>query len=197
MPYDFFSFLPETAREQCATLLSERNVAVKVVRQRKTKHGDFRVQSGNIVGITLNAMENPYRFLLTFLHELAHYDVFFRAKSLRKPHGQEWKSTFQELTVPFLTPHFFPESLLFFLKKHMKNPRATFAADPKLMLALREFDPLNDKKCIFELEQDAVFYTDAGQIFRKGPKRRTRFLCTCLETKKQYLFPAFVEVKPE
>lgn len=197
MQFDFYSFLPEEARDQCAALIEERNVRVKVVRQRKTKHGDFRVQSGNVMWITLNAMANPYRFLLTFLHELAHYDVFSTYKMRKKPHGVEWKAAFFELTKPFLTSHYFAESLLTPLKKHMQNPRATFAADPNLMEALRSFDPPNDKKCIFELEQNAVFHTEDGRIFRKGAKRRTRYLCTCLQTKKQYLFPPFVEVKAE
>ena len=197
MQFDFYSFLPEAAREQCAALIDERNVRIKVVRQRKTKHGDFRVHDRQVVGITLNAMDNPYRFLLTFLHELAHYDVFMCHSSRKKPHGTEWKSTFQSITSPFLTTDYFPEPLLTTLKKHMENPRATFSADPKLMQALRSFDSPNDKKCIFELEQNTVFRTEDGRVFQKGAKRRTRFLCTCLHTKKQYLFPPFVEVNPE
>ncbi|MGB1080388.1 MAG: hypothetical protein ACPGYI_03430 [Flavobacteriaceae bacterium] len=76
----------------------------------------------------------------------------------------------------------------------MKKPRATFSADTNLVLALREYDPPNNKKCIFELEQGALFSVSDGRIFQKGTKRRTRFLCTCTQTKKQYLFPPFVEV---
>lgn len=194
MAADFYSFLPKPAQQPCTDLIAQHNVQIRVVRQRKTKHGDFRVFPGKPVTITLNAMENPYRFLLTFLHEWAHFKVFFNHRRRQKPHGNVWQETFREITTPFLTTDFFPENLLNPLKKHMQKPKATFAADNTLMLALRQFDPPTDKKCIFELEQDALFQTEDGRIFQKGVKRRTRFLCRCTQTKRQYLFPPFVEV---
>ncbi len=197
MGFDFYSFLTEAARQPCAKLIGANNVNIKVVRERKTKHGDFRVLPGKPVTITLNAMENPYRFLLTFLHEWAHYIVFSNYRKRQKPHGEIWQMTFQQVTTPFLSSDFFPESLLKYLKTHMQKPKATFSADALLMQSLREYDPPTNKKCIFELEQDAFFSLENGRIFRKGTKRRTRFLCTCTQTNRQYLFPPFVEVNQE
>ena len=196
MSSDFYSYLPERAIAKCASLIAGHNVVIHVVRNRKTKHGDFRVQPKRPVSITINAMENPYRFLLTFLHEWAHYKVFTSYTFRKKPHGKEWKSTFQQMVAPFLEGDIFPESLLIPLKKHMQNARATFAADANLSMALRAFDPPNNKKCIFELEQGALFNAQDGRVFSKDAKRRTRFVCTCVKTKKQYLFPPFVEVSP-
>lgn len=194
MHAEFYSFLPEAAKEKCAALVGESNVLIKVVRKRKTKHGDFRAQFGKPVTITLNAMENPYRFLLTFLHEWAHYQVFSTHKSRQKPHGPVWQRIFKEVALPFLTPTYFPNELLAPLINYMKKPKATFSTDAELVLAFREFDPPNDKKCIFELEQGVLFRAEDGRVFKKGPKRRTRFLCVCTQTKKRYLFPSFIEV---
>ena len=196
MSSDFYSYLPERAITKCAALLEGHKVLIRVVRNRKTKHGDFRVQPKRPVSITINAMENPYRFLLTFLHEWAHYKVFSSYTFRKKPHGKEWKSIFQQMVAPFLEGEIFPESLLIPLKAHMQNVKATFAADANLTIALREFDPTNNKKCIFELEQGALFNAQDGRVFSKDAKRRTRFVCTCVKTKKQYLFPPFVEVSP-
>ncbi len=196
MSSDFYSYLPERAIAKCASLIAGHKVVIHVVRNRKTKHGDFRVQPKRPVSITINAMENPYRFLLTFLHEWAHYKVFTSYTFRKKPHGKEWKSAFQQMVAPFLEGDIFPESLLIPLKKHMQNARATFAADANLSMALRAFDPPNNKKCIFELEQGALFNAQDGRVFSKDAKRRTRFVCTCVKTKKQYLFPLFVEVSP-
>ena len=196
MSSDFYSYLPERAIAKCASLIAGHKVVIHVVRTRKTKHGDFRVQPKRPVSITINAMENPYRFLLTFLHEWAHYKVFTSYTFRKKPHGKEWKSAFQQMVAPFLEGDIFPESLLIPLKKHMQNARATFAADANLSMALRAFDPPNNKKCIFELEQGALFNAQDGRVFSKDAKRRTRFVCTCVKTKKQYLFPLFVEVSP-
>ena len=96
MPSDFYSYLPESAISKCAALVDAHKVVIHVVRNRKTKHGDFRVQSKGNVSITINAMENPYRFLLTFLHEWAHYKVFSSYVFRKKPHGKEWKLAFQK-----------------------------------------------------------------------------------------------------
>ena len=196
MPADFYSYLPESAISKCAALVDGHKVVIYVVRNRKTKHGDFRVQSKGHVSITINAMENPYRFLLTFLHEWAHYKVISSYIFRKKPHGKEWKSAFQKTVDPFLEGEIFPESLSIPLKKHIQNAKATFAADANLTMALREFDPPNNKKCIFELQQGTLFNTQDGRVFSKDAKRRTRFVCTCVKTKKQYLFPSFVEVSP-
>jgi hypothetical protein len=114
----------------------------------------------------------------------------------KKPHGKEWKSAFQKIVEPFLETEIFPQPLLTPLKKHMQNAKATFATDANLTMALREFDPPNNKKCIFELKQGTLFNTQEGRVFSKDAKRRTRFVCTCIKTKKQYLFPPFVEVSP-
>ena len=196
MSSDFYSYLPQRAIAKCASLIAGHKVVIHVVRNRKTKHGDFRVQPKRSASITINAMENPYRFLLTFLHEWAHYKVFTFYTIRKKPHGKEWKSAYQQMVTPFLEGDIFPESLLIPLKKHMQNARATFDADANLSMALREFDPPNNKKCIFELEQGALFNAQDGRVFSKNAKRRTRFVCTCVKTKKQYLFPPFVEVSP-
>lgn len=194
MVADFYSFLPDSAKQPCADMTAKHNVQIKVVRQRKTKHGDFRAFPDKPITITLNAMENPYRFLLTFLHEWAHFVVFFTYKRRQKPHGSIWQNTFREITSPFLTTDFFPETVLVSLRNHMQKPKATFSADSALMLALRKFDLPTNKKCIFELDQGAFFETEDGRIFLKGSKRRKRFLCICKQTQKQYLFPPFVEV---
>lgn len=194
MHADFYSLLPQAAQEKCAILLASNKVLIKVVRQRKTKHGDFRVQRGKPVTITLNAMDNPYRFLLTFLHEWAHFQVFSTFRFRKKPHGETWQNMFQATVAPFLSEDYFPIDILKPLQKHMQKPKATFAPDKELMLALKKFDLPNAKKCVFEVEEGSLFQVDDGRIFRKGVKRRTRFLCTCVQSKKNYLFHPFIEV---
>ena len=66
MSSDFYLYLPETAIAKCAVLVAGHKVVIHVVRDRKTKHGDFRVQPKKPVLITINAMENPYRFYSLF-----------------------------------------------------------------------------------------------------------------------------------
>ena len=168
---NFYSYLPERASAKCASLVKGHNVMIRVVRNRKTKHGDFRVKPKGKVSITINAIKNPYLFLLTFLHEWGHYNVFSSYAFRKKPHGKEWKSAFQQLVYLFLGDDIFPHHLSIPLRKHMLNPKATFAADLNLTMALREFDPPNNKKCIFELDQGTIFNVQDGRVFSKDFKQ--------------------------
>lgn len=94
----------------------------------------------------------------------------------------------------FFQDQIFPEDLLGVLAKHMKNPKATLDADPPLTLALKRYDPANDKSFIFELETGTRFQANNGKIYELGQLRRTRYACVELATKRTYLFAAHSEV---
>ena len=69
------SFIPEEAKEKTVQLLEQSKIEIKIMRKRKTKHGDFRINSKGETLITLNATENPYQFLITLIHEMAHLSL--------------------------------------------------------------------------------------------------------------------------
>ena len=97
--------------------------------------------------------------------------------------------------LPFLQDQIFPENLLGLLAKHMKNPKATLDADPQLAIALKQYDPANDKNFIFELETGTRFQASNGEIYELGHLRRKRYACIELATKRTYLFAAHSEVQ--
>ena len=66
-------FIPIAAQKEVELLLKNQPVVVKVVKKRKTKHGDFRKLASGKTQITINESENPFRFLITLLHEIAHH----------------------------------------------------------------------------------------------------------------------------
>ena len=68
-------FLPKNAKRQVNELLIVRDVIIKISKKRNTKHGDFVKKPNGTFQITINKTSNSYRFLITLLHELAHYDV--------------------------------------------------------------------------------------------------------------------------
>ena len=188
-------FIPPAASEQVATLLSHDNLAVKIKRERKTRHGDYRRLPNGKHQITINSNLNTYRFLLTLIHEIAHFEAYQSYGKLIKPHGSEWKSVFQHLMLPFLRPEVFPNEVLPLLAAHFKNPKASSDSDPVLALKLKQYDPPNGKTFIFEVPEGTVFKLYNGKIFRKGPKRRTRFECTNLATGRLYVFNPNAEVE--
>ena len=61
-------------------------------------------------------------------------------------------NNFKNANAAISQDQIFPENLLGLLAKHMKNLKATLDADPQLAIALKHYDPANDKNFIFELE---------------------------------------------
>ena len=187
--------LPSESVSLCKDIISQYNVEVKIVKARTTRHGDYRKKLNGEHLITINTTENPYRFLITLIHELAHLKVYASVRKKVAPHGCQWKLAFKTLMLPFLHPSIFPNPLLSILAAHLKNPKASTDSDFKLVMALKAFDPPTNKNLIFELDEGADFINSNGKIFRKGKLRRKRFLCVEIKTGKQYLFSPHAEVK--
>lgn len=186
------NYLPEASLSYVNDLIQTGTCHLKIVAKRKTRHGDFRILPNGQAQITVNAEENPYRFLITLIHEYAHYLVYNETKRA-KPHGQIWKRHFQRTMLPLLHPGVFPDSILSPLANHMKNPRASSDRDLELSLALRKHDQNADKSLIFELPLASKFsYND--RVFIKGEKKRKRFECTEVLTHKRYVFHPHAEV---
>lgn len=190
------SLIPESSKYQIEKLLQTSNVAIKITKKRITKHGDFRRYTNGTSLITVNNTSNPYRFLITLLHELAHFKVSQLYRYRVKPHGLEWKSIYREILIPFLNPDIFPEPICRLLANHMKNPKASTDRDFKLIIALRQFDPSSSKTLIYQLKDGKHFTLENDRVFIKLKKRRIRFECREKSTGKIYLFSPQSEVKP-
>ena len=159
-----------------------------------TRHGDYRKMPNGQHQITVNGNLNPYRFLITLIHEIAHLVAFNKYGRAIKPHGKEWKQTFQMLMLPYIRPEVFPNRLLPLLAIHFKNPKASSDTDTKLSLALKQYDPPNDKNFIFEIPAGGLFRLYNGKIFKRGKKRVKRYECLEISTGKKYLFNPNAEV---
>ncbi len=192
-------YLPEHAVEPIFELIVANEVHLKIVNERMTRHGDYRKGPTGKHEITVNSSLNKYKFLMTLVHEIAHLVAFKKFGRNIKPHGNEWKYTFQQLMVPFIRPEIFPMQLLPLLARHFRNPSASSDTDATLSLALKQFDAQNDKNYIFEIPYGSVFRIYNGKIFRKGAQRTKRFECVELQTGKIYLFNpnAEVEILPQ
>ncbi|MEN8798367.1 MAG: SprT-like domain-containing protein [Flavobacteriaceae bacterium] len=189
------SYLPKAAVPLCEELLAFLEVEVKVVNIRTTRHGDNRKLSNGRHLITLNATKNPYRFLMTCIHEIAHLMAFSKYGRRIKPHGKEWKTTFQHLMLPFLKPDIFPAELLPLLAHHLKNPKASSTTDSRLALAFRGYDPPSDAVPVMEIPQGGVFKMYNGRRFKRGDKRVKRIECVEISTGRLYLFQPNAEVE--
>ncbi len=193
----FSKHLPPAAIPFCVKIWKDQPFHFKITSSRKTKLGDFRYRKDQkLQTITLNSDLNQFQFLLTFIHEVAHLHAFQKFGFTINPHGREWKSTFQEIMFPFLKEDFFPLDILIPLKKHMRNPKASSAADLFLMKEMSKYD-LNNKAL------DQVFLSDlkpgtrfliSGRKFEKAETRRTRVVCIEITSGKKFLIALMAKV---
>lgn len=188
-------YIPEHAVKPVFDLIVANQVHLKIVNERVTRHGDYRKGINGKHEITVNANLNKYKFLITLIHEISHLVAFEKFGRKIKPHGDEWKYSFQILMVPFIRPEIFPSHLLPLLARHFKNPTASSDTDATLSLALKQFDEQNDKNYIFEIPYGSVFRISNGKIFKKIAQRVKRFECLEINSGRIYLFNPNAEVE--
>ncbi len=183
-------YLPEGSVDMVMDWIVENNVHLKIAKKRNTKFGDYRPPSSKNSNhrISINYNLNPYAFLITFVHELAHLLVWEEFKNKVSPHGSEWKLAYRDLMAPLLTQNIFPDDINSVLNTSIVNSKASSSSDLKLSRVLKKYDQGDTDTHLEDLKENSYFKTVTGVIFIKGKKRRTRFLCTNTQNKKQYLF---------
>src|SRR5690242_15743976 len=89
-------FIPENTFEKVAPYFQTHAVHLTLTHERKSLLGDYRspTREEPYHKISINATLNPYSFLITLLHELAHLETFIHFKDTVPPHGREWKTQF-------------------------------------------------------------------------------------------------------
>ena len=195
--FELLDLIPEASHELVKPLVFEKNLNIKIVKVRKTKHGDFKKLRNGSNQITLNHINNKYRFLITLIHELAHFKVYKNLKKRVNPHGIEWKNTYKLMMLPFLNNKIFPNDILSKLAIYIKNPSASTDSDINLVVALNKYDYFNDNKIFLnDLSEDYLFEYDEERIFLIQRKLRKRYICKELSTGKEYLFSPVARVKP-
>lgn len=194
-------YVPNAAVQSLAELLDKQPLRFIVSKERSSKLGDYRPPVGREKRhrITVNGSLNKMAFLITSLHEFAHFrHRLSDPKRADRPHGAQWKKHFREVMQPFLVPEIFPEPLLSVLRKHMQNPRASSTSDAALSEALMAFDPppVAGWMLLKELDDQVVFETEKGRKFRKGTHLRSRILCEDLENRRMYRVSPLIKVRP-
>ena len=192
---NFLNKLPPAARPYVGQLLQQYDFTLRLTRNRTSKLGDYRYDrhSGRHT-ISVNRDLNPYRLLLTFIHELAHLVVTEKQPRRPRPHGAEWQATFRRLMQPLLVPQVFPEPLLAELMRHMRRPRAAAGSDPALWQALAAFDNHEGKQTLNLLPAGERFIY-RQRLYEKIKLRRTRVLCREVATGRLYLIPGIMQVE--
>ena len=203
--------LPPGTAEYVAGLLAAEpllaaGVEVRVVRARRSKLGDHR---GPAPGrsrhrITVNDDLNPFAFLTTLLHEIAHAVTWERHERGRRrfarrvlPHGPQWKGEFGRILEPVVGDGLLPGDVARALADYLRNPRAATCSDRGLVVALSRYDvPDPVRVRVEEVPQGTAFRIDGGRTFLRGPKLRSRFRCYDARSGAEYRIHGLYRVEP-
>jgi hypothetical protein len=111
------------------------------------------------------------------------------------PHGKEWQQCFRSLGEKFINSNCFPDDIKQAFQFHLFKGYASTFTDANLIKVLAAYSPENPLPLLESLEKDCVFQLKQ-RLFKKGEKRRTRYLCTCLSNGRPYLVSARANVIP-
>lgn len=198
-------YLPVAAVDHVARLLEGLAVDLRVVRPRRSKLGDHRPPPAPLRPhrITVNADLNPYAFLTTLLHEVAHAATwerhrggFLRRRRLR-PHGPEWKQEFSSVLAPVVEAGVFPDDVATAVARSLQNPAAATCSDRDLLLALARYDqPPEGRVRVEQLVEGTWFRIDGRHAFRAGRLVRTRRQCFAAGSGREYRVHGLLFVEP-
>ncbi len=196
-PEDIFRrFVPSEAVTYCVKLYYYFGFEFKIKKARLTKFGDYKYdRQKQLHIITINNDLNPFAFLVTYLHEVAHLVTYQEYKNKVQPHGTEWKTNFQKVAKPVLKESIFPKTVLDSLTRYLNNPKASSCSDPHLFEVLKQFDGDNEKILLKALKPQDIFIFNSKR-YKHLEKRRTRIVCLNLENGRKYLINQLAEVEP-
>lgn len=188
-------YIPEAALPMVASWLRKYHLHLRITKSRKSKLGDFRPDyGGKPPRISVNGDLNQYHFLITLVHEIAHAAVWEKYKNRVQPHGKEWQSIYTEKLKSIKKEVEFPEELQAVLERHLARPKASSCSDPMLYRALKNLDT-KQSTLLEDIEMGTHFRFREKRIFKKGAKRRSRFECIELKSKRLYLISGLAEIE--
>src|SRR5690606_25655660 len=190
-------YLPTGTYEIVLNFLSEYHVHLTIARERTSILGDYRHRTnGSNHRISVNGNLNPFAFLITLIHELAHLLTYEKYGNKVFSHGKEWKQVYGFLLDQFLKNKTFPADIENEIKKTLHNPAASSCAEEGLTRILRRYDVKKPgRQLIEEMTTDTVFKTSDGRFFKKGDKIRKRYRCQEISTGRIYLFSPVYEAE--
>lgn len=188
-------YLPPDTAELVYDIILHYRIRFRISKSRNSRFGDY--QSPELTGIhkiSVNHDLNPYAFLITFCHEVAHLVQWEKYRHKVAPHGNEWKEEFRLILFQFISMDIFPQDIEYALENYILNPKASSCSDQELYRTLKKYDVIK----ILHLEElpiGSIFRIKGNdKIFKKGKRQRTRYLCECINEKRIYTVSAIAEV---
>ncbi len=192
-------YLPAAAVNSVFNYLAQHSVHLHITRERYSKLGDYRWprQGHSFHEISVNGNLNPYHFLLVLLHEMAHLDTWLQYKNTIQPHGHEWQANYARLINLYLP--LFPTDVSVLLQRYTACIPLSRTIEKQIDAQLRHYNPdytPSQDITLNDLTPGARFLIASrpDHHFVAAEKRRTRWICRCLEDGRQYLVSGTAQV---
>jgi SprT protein len=180
-------YLPGNSLEPVMNWIDGHRLILRIARGRRTKLGDYRPPvKDSFHRISVNRDLNPYEFLITLTHEIAHLDVWVSYGKRAKPHGKAWKKQYSAMLTTLLDRKVFPEEIETIIRTQVSHPKASSKGSTDLVRALHIHNPEKDGLFLEDLPQGAAFSLLDGRKFRKMEKLRKWYRCMSLDNRKPY-----------
>lgn len=191
-------YLPSQAVEYCAELIILYKLHLHIEVERKDRLGDYSPHLGNGNRISINHNLNPYDFLITFIHELAHHVTWKKHGPNHQSHGKEWKEEFKNCMRPVVMLKLFPPDIELPLIKHMQSPKYTHSGDIELMKALMKYNNTKAGVLLSDLPLGGLFKAGkrATLLLKKLSVLRSYALCEDIQTGKKYKVHLLAQITP-
>lgn len=189
--------VPADAVEQVVKWILEYKILLIVSRKRKSLLGSYHVPTRKMPQhrIRVNGDLNPYAFLLTFTHELAHLVTWEQYGRSVAPHGEEWKTAFRKLMAGFLAKGVFPQPLGQVVANYLKDPEASSTRNQALYKALNSYgEPKGEY--LENIPTGGYFHLSDGRRFRKLAMFRMYCRCEEIHTGLHYRIHKLMQVEP-
>jgi len=191
------SYLPDRSLELVTGWIDGRRVFMRIARGRRTKLGDYRPPvKDNTHRISVNGDLNPYEFLITLTHEIAHLFVWEKYGRRSKPHGIAWKKQYAFMLGLLIEKNIFPLEIQSVILRQVANPRANSKSNTDLVRALHSHNPVQRGVFLEDLPSGAIFSLHDGRRFQKQEKLRKWYRCTSQDNHKAYRISPVTKVIP-
>jgi SprT protein len=185
-------YVPDNAVDHVIKFVIKNNIIVKIKKERFSKFGDFKPLDKTKSMITINHNLSKDHFLVTLLHEFAHFNVWKNGQYRSNPHGELWKKEFKDLIDFYIEEKCFDLDFEKILRdmfrvidgkiRYRKSILLNHYARKKTNVILVENLPEN---CKFMLKN--------GRVFQLINKRKSRYLCEDLTNGRKYLVSGLAE----
>jgi len=190
-------YLPDQSLELVMNWIDGRRIFMRIARSRRTKLGDYRPPlRDNIHRVSVNGDLNPYEFLITLTHEIAHLAVWERYGRKTRPHGTAWKTQYASMLGTLLEKKIFPEEIESIIRRQVANPKASNKSNTDLVRALHSHNPAQTGVFLEDLPAGALFSLPDGRKFRKEEKLRKWYRCVNQGNSKAYRISPVTRVIP-